>query len=165
MSTMTWKTENLHRHEYWLWYTNLLPGLFTSFGSFWWFCVILGEMYLLFFFFLNFQPTNRCVRAKINVAMICQTVVSPPEGDKEISRDNILCRVSYVANGKCLSRSSGFNLSGQQNKASVQPGLTAHTDIPAFSRLQMKTHILNVYLARWFIQFKSNWKFQESKKL
>ncbi|XP_061116934.1 ceramide transfer protein-like isoform X1 [Conger conger] len=43
-------------------------------------------------------PTNRCVRAKINVAMICQTLVSPPEGDKEISRDNILCRITYVAN-------------------------------------------------------------------
>ncbi|KAK5910110.1 hypothetical protein CesoFtcFv8_003978 [Champsocephalus esox] len=44
------------------------------------------------------QPTNRCVRAKINVAMICQTLVSPPEGDKEISRDNILCKITYVAN-------------------------------------------------------------------
>ena len=48
------------------------------------------------------QPTNRCVRAKINVAMICQTLVSPPEGDKEISRDNILCKITYVANGMCL---------------------------------------------------------------
>ena len=46
------------------------------------------------------QPTNRCVRAKINVAMICQTLVSPPEGDKEISRDNVLCKITYVANGK-----------------------------------------------------------------
>lgn len=54
---------------------------------------------------LNFQPTNRCVRAKINVAMICQTLVSPPEGDKEISRDNILCKITYVANGKGLSTS------------------------------------------------------------
>ncbi|KAI9521571.1 Ceramide transfer protein [Dissostichus eleginoides] len=44
------------------------------------------------------QPTNRCVRAKINVALICQTLVSPPEGDKEISRDNILCKITYVAN-------------------------------------------------------------------
>ncbi|XP_058492267.1 ceramide transfer protein-like isoform X1 [Solea solea] len=44
------------------------------------------------------SPTNRCVRAKINVAMICQTLVSPPEGDKEISRDNILCKITYVAN-------------------------------------------------------------------
>ncbi|XP_069565495.1 ceramide transfer protein-like isoform X2 [Brachyistius frenatus] len=43
-------------------------------------------------------PTNRCVRAKINVAMICQTLVSPPEGDKDISRDNILCKITYVAN-------------------------------------------------------------------
>ncbi|XP_029921547.1 collagen type IV alpha-3-binding protein isoform X3 [Myripristis murdjan] len=46
----------------------------------------------------NAQPTNRCVRAKINIAMICQTLVSPPEGDKEISRDNILCKITYVAN-------------------------------------------------------------------
>ncbi|XP_041757162.1 ceramide transfer protein isoform X3 [Coregonus clupeaformis] len=46
----------------------------------------------------NAQPTNRCVRAKINVAMICQTLVSPPEGNKEISRDNVLCKITYVAN-------------------------------------------------------------------
>ncbi|TNN74280.1 Collagen type IV alpha-3-binding protein [Liparis tanakae] len=46
----------------------------------------------------NALPTNRCVRAKINVALICQTLVSPPEGDKEISRDNILCKITYVAN-------------------------------------------------------------------
>lgn len=52
---------------------------------------------------LYFQPTNRCIRAKINVAMICQTLVSPPEGNKEISRDNILCKITYVANGKCFS--------------------------------------------------------------
>ncbi|XP_072228561.1 ceramide transfer protein-like isoform X4 [Leuresthes tenuis] len=44
------------------------------------------------------QPTSRCVRAKINIAMICQTLVSPPEGDKEIGRDNILCKITYVAN-------------------------------------------------------------------
>uniref|UniRef100_A0A3Q1HP12 Ceramide transfer protein n=1 Tax=Anabas testudineus TaxID=64144 RepID=A0A3Q1HP12_ANATE len=46
----------------------------------------------------NAPPTNRCVRAKINVAMICQTLVSPPEGDKKISRENILCKITYVAN-------------------------------------------------------------------
>uniref|UniRef100_A0A671QVN4 Ceramide transfer protein n=1 Tax=Sinocyclocheilus anshuiensis TaxID=1608454 RepID=A0A671QVN4_9TELE len=39
-----------------------------------------------------------CIRAKINVAMICQTLISPPEGDKEITRDNILCKITYVAN-------------------------------------------------------------------
>ncbi|XP_037548148.1 ceramide transfer protein [Nematolebias whitei] len=44
------------------------------------------------------QLTSRCVRAKINIAMICQTLVSPPEGDKEISRDNITCKITYVAN-------------------------------------------------------------------
>uniref|UniRef100_H3D7J0 Ceramide transfer protein n=1 Tax=Tetraodon nigroviridis TaxID=99883 RepID=H3D7J0_TETNG len=44
------------------------------------------------------QPSSRCVRAKINIAMICQTLVSPPEGDREISRDNILCKITYVAN-------------------------------------------------------------------
>ncbi|XP_023193571.1 collagen type IV alpha-3-binding protein-like isoform X3 [Xiphophorus maculatus] len=44
------------------------------------------------------QPSSRCVRAKINIAMICQTLVSPPEGDKEIGRDNILCKITYVAN-------------------------------------------------------------------
>ncbi|KAK1345180.1 hypothetical protein QTO34_013890 [Cnephaeus nilssonii] len=42
---------------------------------------------------------NRCVRAKINIAMICQTLVSPPEGNQKISRDNILCKITYVANG------------------------------------------------------------------
>uniref|UniRef100_A0A8C9Z477 Ceramide transfer protein n=1 Tax=Sander lucioperca TaxID=283035 RepID=A0A8C9Z477_SANLU len=44
------------------------------------------------------DPSNKCVRAKINIGMICQTLVSPPEGDKEISRDNILCKITYVAN-------------------------------------------------------------------
>ncbi|CAJ0925813.1 unnamed protein product [Ranitomeya imitator] len=43
-------------------------------------------------------PLNRCVRARINIALICQTLVSPPEGNKEISRDNIQCRITYVAN-------------------------------------------------------------------
>ncbi|CAH2297213.1 collagen type IV alpha-3-binding isoform X2 [Pelobates cultripes] len=41
---------------------------------------------------------NRCVRAKINIALICQTLVSPPEGNQEISRDNIHCKITYVAN-------------------------------------------------------------------
>ncbi|KAM9447160.1 ceramide transfer protein isoform 2-T2 [Clarias gariepinus] len=46
----------------------------------------------------RYPPTSRCIRAKINVAMICQTLVSPPEGNKEISRDDILCKITYVAN-------------------------------------------------------------------
>ena len=52
-----------------------------------------------FIYILFWQLNNRCVRAKINVAMICQTLVSPPEGNQEISRDNILCKITYVANG------------------------------------------------------------------
>lgn len=72
---------------------------------------------------LNFQPTNRCVRAKINVAMICQTLVSPPEGDKEISRDNILCKITYVANGKCLSISiNRFNIGLSATQLSTARG-------------------------------------------
>ncbi|XP_051551914.1 ceramide transfer protein isoform X5 [Myxocyprinus asiaticus] len=46
----------------------------------------------------SYPPSTRCIRAKINVAMICQTLISPPEGDKEITRDNILCKITYVAN-------------------------------------------------------------------
>nr|XP_020469229.1 collagen type IV alpha-3-binding protein-like isoform X2 [Monopterus albus] len=44
------------------------------------------------------QLTSRCVRAKINIAMICQTLVSPPEAGRQISRDNIVCKITYVAN-------------------------------------------------------------------
>uniref|UniRef100_A0A671QVN3 Collagen type IV alpha-3-binding protein n=1 Tax=Sinocyclocheilus anshuiensis TaxID=1608454 RepID=A0A671QVN3_9TELE len=51
-----------------------------------------------FLFVCFLQPSARCIRAKINVAMICQTLISPPEGDKEITRDNILCKITYVAN-------------------------------------------------------------------
>ncbi|XP_027001418.1 ceramide transfer protein isoform X3 [Tachysurus fulvidraco] len=46
----------------------------------------------------GYPPTSRCIRAKINVAMICQTIVNPPEDNKEIGRDNILCKITYVAN-------------------------------------------------------------------
>ncbi|XP_077087771.1 ceramide transfer protein isoform X2 [Siphateles boraxobius] len=46
----------------------------------------------------SYPPSARCIRAKINVAMICQTLISPPEGDKDITRDNILCKITYVAN-------------------------------------------------------------------
>ncbi|TNN31455.1 Collagen type IV alpha-3-binding protein [Liparis tanakae] len=50
--------------------------------------------------FQTHKPSSRCVRAKINIGMICQTLVSPPEGDQEISRDNITCKITYVANGE-----------------------------------------------------------------
>ncbi|KQK83515.1 collagen type IV alpha-3-binding protein [Amazona aestiva] len=66
---------------------------------------------------------NRCVRAKINIAMICQTLVSPPEGNKEISRDNILCKITYVANGtyplkSCQAVCSTFLIIGHASEMS-----------------------------------------------
>uniref|UniRef100_A0A8C4QJI0 Ceramide transfer protein n=1 Tax=Eptatretus burgeri TaxID=7764 RepID=A0A8C4QJI0_EPTBU len=42
--------------------------------------------------------TSKCVRVKINIAMICQTLVSPPENGQDITRDNIVCKITYVAN-------------------------------------------------------------------
>ncbi|GAB5566967.1 ceramide transfer protein isoform X1 [Prionailurus iriomotensis] len=55
---------------------------------------------------------NRCVRAKINIAMICQTLVSPPEGNQEISRDNILCKITYVANGEPWRMGTSLSVKG-----------------------------------------------------
>ncbi|XP_059403678.1 ceramide transfer protein-like isoform X4 [Carassius carassius] len=46
----------------------------------------------------GYPPSARCIRAKINVAMICQTLISPPEGDEKLTRDNFLCKITYVAN-------------------------------------------------------------------
>lgn len=41
-------------------------------------------------------PTNKYVRVIMNVAMICQTIIEPPE-DGNITRDNIKCKISYTA--------------------------------------------------------------------
>ncbi|EPY77159.1 hypothetical protein CB1_001305004 [Camelus ferus] len=66
---------------------------------------------------------NRCVRAKINIAMICQTLVSPPEGNQEISRDNILCKITYVANVQESAvfrlelRAPAFEVEGDQSRS------------------------------------------------
>jgi collagen type IV alpha-3-binding protein len=47
----------------------------------------------------EFAPlSNKCVRIKFNVAMICQTVVQPPEAGKAIQRENLTCKVQYSAN-------------------------------------------------------------------
>uniref|UniRef100_A0A8C7U0U3 Ceramide transporter 1 n=1 Tax=Oncorhynchus mykiss TaxID=8022 RepID=A0A8C7U0U3_ONCMY len=37
------------------------------------------------------------------------TLVSPPEGNKEISRDNVLCKITYVANGESFADSIRFS--------------------------------------------------------
>ncbi|KAJ8304153.1 hypothetical protein KUTeg_017736 [Tegillarca granosa] len=41
-------------------------------------------------------PNNKYVRVIMNVAMICQTIIEPPE-DGNITRDNIKCKISYTA--------------------------------------------------------------------
>ncbi|CAH1796344.1 unnamed protein product [Owenia fusiformis] len=46
----------------------------------------------------NCQMVAKCVRVLFNVALICQTIVEPPPAGKEISRDNLRCRIQYSAN-------------------------------------------------------------------
>jgi collagen type IV alpha-3-binding protein len=41
---------------------------------------------------------NKCVRIRFNIALICQTVVQPPESGQEISRENLTCKIQYSAN-------------------------------------------------------------------
>ncbi|XP_070541688.1 ceramide transfer protein-like [Ptychodera flava] len=44
------------------------------------------------------QVGNKCVRAKINIGMFCQTLVDPPEKDQdELTRDNVWCKITYTA--------------------------------------------------------------------
>lgn len=42
--------------------------------------------------------TSKCVRIRFNVAMICQTVVQPPESGQQIARSNLTCKIQYSAN-------------------------------------------------------------------
>ena len=48
-------------------------------------------------YLFTFQ-TNKYVRVTMNVAMVCQTIIEPPE-DGVITRDNIKCKISYTAEG------------------------------------------------------------------
>ncbi|KAK3097494.1 hypothetical protein FSP39_010154 [Pinctada imbricata] len=41
-------------------------------------------------------PSNKYVRVIMNVAMICETIIEPPD-DGNITRDNIKCKISYTA--------------------------------------------------------------------
>ena len=49
--------------------------------------------------FRYFQ-TSKCVRMKFNVALVCQTIVTPPPSGQEITRDHLTCRIQYTANGR-----------------------------------------------------------------
>ncbi|KAK2171314.1 hypothetical protein NP493_1079g00032 [Ridgeia piscesae] len=47
----------------------------------------------------NDVPLNtKFVRMRFNIAMICQTVVQPPDNGEEIKRENLSCRIQYSAN-------------------------------------------------------------------
>ncbi|XP_022096492.1 collagen type IV alpha-3-binding protein-like [Acanthaster planci] len=42
--------------------------------------------------------TSKCIRAKINVCMLCQTFLDPPDTKLEdATRDNLVCKIYYVA--------------------------------------------------------------------
>lgn len=43
-------------------------------------------------------PNNKCVRLRMNVAILCETTVEPPADGGEIKRDNIRCKITYIAN-------------------------------------------------------------------
>jgi collagen type IV alpha-3-binding protein len=43
---------------------------------------------------------SKAVRITLNIAMLCQTIINPPKDGKEITRDDITCKMEYTANGK-----------------------------------------------------------------
>ncbi|XP_064619835.1 ceramide transfer protein-like [Lineus longissimus] len=44
-------------------------------------------------------PVNsKAVRITLNIAMLCQTIINPPKDGKEITRDDITCKMEYTAN-------------------------------------------------------------------
>lgn len=48
-----------------------------------------------------YLQANKFVRIKMNVSLICQTIINPPKGDT-VTRADISCKISYTANGKYL---------------------------------------------------------------
>ncbi|XP_041464970.1 ceramide transfer protein-like [Lytechinus variegatus] len=44
------------------------------------------------------KATSKCIRAKVNVSMLCQTFLDPPDIPKEkATRENLVCKIYYVA--------------------------------------------------------------------
>jgi len=43
-------------------------------------------------------PSSKCVRVKMNVAMICETIVTPRTDGQPATRDDITCNIQYAAN-------------------------------------------------------------------
>jgi len=44
------------------------------------------------------DPVNGCVRATVDIALICQTYIIPPPSGQPITRDCLKCDIVYVAN-------------------------------------------------------------------
>ncbi|XP_042898192.1 ceramide transfer protein [Parasteatoda tepidariorum] len=42
-------------------------------------------------------PVGKCVRLVMTVCLVCQTFVDPPAANKEISRENLTCRITYCS--------------------------------------------------------------------
>lgn len=42
-------------------------------------------------------PIGKCVRLIMTVSLVCQTFVDPPSENKEITRDNLTCRITYCS--------------------------------------------------------------------
>lgn len=58
----------------------------------------------IIFYYYNdiFQVNNKMVRVRLNVSMICQTIVHPPENNQQITREHLTCKIQYCANGGYL---------------------------------------------------------------
>ncbi|KAF8794541.1 Ceramide transfer protein like [Argiope bruennichi] len=52
-------------------------------------------------------PVGKCVRLIMTVSLVCQTFVDPPTENKEISRENLTCRITYCSSTEKLARSAG----------------------------------------------------------
>lgn len=49
----------------------------------------------------NLQNASKCIRAKLNVSMLCQTFLDPPDiKPEDVTRDNLVCKVFYISHGK-----------------------------------------------------------------
>lgn len=42
---------------------------------------------------------GKCVRIYLTVCLVCQTIVDPPK-DREITRDDITCKITYCSVGE-----------------------------------------------------------------
>ncbi|XP_078678052.1 ceramide transfer protein-like isoform X6 [Branchiostoma floridae x Branchiostoma belcheri] len=41
--------------------------------------------------------SNKCVRVKLNIGLVCKTLVTPPADGQPITRDDISCKIAYAA--------------------------------------------------------------------